>query len=285
MTPESLLPVLVHIQANLDTDLSLATLSRHTGMSPSHFHRTFRSEIGETPADYVERLRLERAAFRLHIQEAGVLQIALDCGYNNHETFTRAFRRAFGRSPASYRQWRRQQVTAQPPTRTELTRDNLFALSATKVVRLRQMHLAFIRHVGPYENVSDAHFDELGDWAQRERVPGTRVWLGIGHDPPGITPPDRLRFDAALLMPSAFEPTGRIAHQILEAADFAATTHVGPYSSLPDAYAEIFHRVVSLKGYVFVGLPAVEIYRSVRVNTLLRFNETEICLPVKREQR
>lgn len=253
------------------------------GMSPSHFHRTFRCEIGETPADYVERLRLERAAFHLHIQEASVLQIALDCGYRNHETFTRAFRRAFGRSPASYRRWRRQQVTAQPSNRTQSTQESPFALSATKVVRLRQMHLAFIRHVGPYENVSEAPFDELDEWARRELLSGTRVWLGIGHDAPGVTPPDRLRFDAALMVESAFEPSGRIAHQVLEASDFAATTHVGPYSSLPDAYGEIFRRVTSLTGYIFVGLPAVEIYRSVKVNTRLSFNETDICLPVLRE--
>jgi AraC family transcriptional regulator len=274
--------VLVHIQANLDTDLSLASLSAHAGMSPSHFHRTFRSEISETPADYVARLRLERAAFRLHIQEASVLQIALDCGYQNHETFTRAFRRAFGRSPAAHRTWRRQQFATQLPSRTQTLSEIPFALSATKVVRLRQMHLAFIRHVGPYENVSDALFDELEEWALRRVMPGPRVWLGLGHDAPGTTPPDRLRFDAALVTEAPFDPTGRIAHQVLEAAEFATTTHVGSYGSLPVAYAEIFPRVTSLKQYVLVGLPAVEIYRSVRVNTRLRVNQTEICLPVRR---
>jgi AraC family transcriptional regulator len=160
-----------------------------------------------------------------------------------------------------------------------------FALSATKVVRLRQMHLAFIRHVGPYENVSDALFDEIEDWAQRRGIPGPRVWLGIGHDAPGTTPADRLRFDAALLVESPFDPSGRIAHQVLEATDFAATTHVGSYGSLPAAYAEIFRRAMSLEDYLLVGLPAVELYRSVRVNTSLRVNETEICLPVQRAPR
>ena len=281
-TPESLLPLLVHIQASLDTDLSLSNLSRHAGISSSHFHRIFRSEIGETPADYVARLRLERAAFRLLIQEASVLQIALDCGYQNHETFARAFRRAFGTSPAAYRTRRRQELASRPPSRAHALCESPFALSAMKVARLRQMHLAFIRHVGPYENVSDALFDELEDWARRGVVPEPRVWLGIGHDAPGITPPDRLRFDAALVSEGPFEPSGRVAHQVLESADFVVTTHVGPFNSLPTAYAEIFRRAASLKDYVFVGLPAVEIYRSVRVSTSLRVNETEIWLPVRR---
>lgn len=284
-TPQSLLPLLVHIQASLDSDLSLASLSRHAGMSPSHFHRTFRSEIGETPSDYVARLRLERAAFRLLIQEASVLQIALDCGYQNHETFTRAFRRAFGTAPAAYRTRRRQEMATRPQSEAYALCESPFALSTMKVARLRQMHLAFIRHIGPYENVSDALFDELEDWARRAAVPGPRVWLGIGHDAPGITPPDRLRFDAALMTGGPFEPSGRVAHQVLEAADFVATTHVGPFSALPAAYAEIFRRVASLKDRVLVGLPAVEMYRSVRVSTSLRVNETEIWLPVQRAPR
>lgn len=277
----SLLPLLVHIQASLDSDLSLASLSRRAGMSSWHFHRTFRSEIGETPAQYVARLRLERGAFRLHVQEASVLQIALECGYQNHETFTRAFSRAFGRSPAAYRAWRRQ-AAADPPVRVRGPNETGYALSATKPLRLRQMHLAFIRHVGAYESVPDTLFGELEEWARRASVPGPRVWLGIGHDAPGTTPPDRLRFDAALALAAPFQPIGRIAHQVLEAADYAATTHVGAYASLPPAYAEIFHRVTSHKDYVLIGLPAIEFYRTVQVNTNVRVNETEICLPVRR---
>ncbi|MFN3464201.1 MAG: GyrI-like domain-containing protein [Terricaulis sp.] len=282
LASDALLPLLVHIQANLDTDLSLARLSRRAGVSPSHFHRTFRAEVGETLADYVARLRLERAAFRLHVQEASVLQIALECGYQTHETFTRAFRRAFGKTPSAYRLWRRRAAAVRAPSRTAPQEACPFALSATKVVRLRQMNLAFIRHVGPYENVSDALFDDLEAWAQRQRLPGPRVWLGVGHDAPSTTPPARLRFDAALAVDAPFPARGRVAHQVIEAGEFATTTHVGPFDSLPDAYLRIFERVVSLKGYVFVGLPAVEFYRSVRVNTRLRLSETQICLPVRR---
>ncbi len=283
MTPrtESLLPVLVHIQANLDADLGLARLSRQADMSPSYFHRTFTANVGETPAHYVTRLRLDRAAFRLQIEEASVLQIALDCGYQTHETFTRAFRRAFGRTPSAYRAWRRREAALRPPSR-EAQGDGPFALSGTRIVRLRSMHLAFIRHIGPYENVSDALFDELEDWAQRTRLPGPRVWLGIGHDAPGTTPRAKLRFDAALVVDAPFGVTGRVAHQRLDAADFAATTHVGPFRTLPDAYRRIFDRVMNLKGYACVGLPAVELYRSAAVNTHMSLNETEICLPVRR---
>ena len=77
----------VHIQAHLDEDLSLEALSAKASLSPAHFQRTFQKLVGETPKNYVARLRLERAAFRLLIHDATLLDIALDCGFQNHETF------------------------------------------------------------------------------------------------------------------------------------------------------------------------------------------------------
>ena len=111
--------LLVHIQAHLDEDLSLDVLSAKASLSPAHFQRTFQALIGETPKNYVARLRLERAAFRLLIQEARLLDIALDCGFQNHETFSRAFRRRFGMPPSSYRAWVRTHAQQRPETAAE----------------------------------------------------------------------------------------------------------------------------------------------------------------------
>jgi AraC family transcriptional regulator len=97
---ERLLPVLVYIQARLDEDLSLAVLATEASLSPHHFHRMFRGLIGETPERYCQRLRLERATFQLLVyRRASILEAALNCGFKNHETFTRAFGQHFGVSP------------------------------------------------------------------------------------------------------------------------------------------------------------------------------------------
>lgn len=281
---ETLLPLLVHIQANLDADLGLATLSRKAGVSPSHLHRQFKSMIGETPKDHVTRLRLERAAFRLLIHDATLLDIALDCGFRNHETFTRAFKRRFGKTPSGYREWQQRLSMPQPPAArtpgSALTEG--YALSATKVIRLRPMHLAFIRHVGPYEAVPQALFDALRDWAARRRLPGPRIWLGLGHDAPVTTPPGQLRFDAALVVPGPFAAEGEIAYQLLPAADVAVTTHAGPLDTLPAAYADIFPRVMALPGYQLIGLPTIEIYHADTIQVQHRLQHTEICLPMQR---
>jgi AraC family transcriptional regulator len=282
---ETLIPLLVHIQANLDGDLSLAALSRKAGLSPFHLQRLFKAAIGETPKAYTSRLRVERAAFRLLIHESSLLDIALECGFQNHETFIRAFHRRFGKSPRDYRKWMRAEVSSgdQPVQEALPDAAQAFEISATKVIQLRPMHLAFRRHVGPYESVPESIFDELQQWAAarpERQLPGPPVWIGIGHDAPGTTPPEQLRFDAALAVPGPFAPEGRIGYQLLAGRHFAVTTHAGSYETLPAAYAAIFPRVMTLSGYQFAGLPVVEIYHTTRVNVRHQLNHTDICLPV-----
>lgn len=282
---QKLLPVLVHIQAHLDGNLSLAALSQQAKLSPSHFHRVFKAALGETLNQYVTRLRVERGAFLLLLHDERLLDIALDCGFHNHETFIRAFRRVLGKTPGEYREWIRQQVFERhPPARaTSSQAAPGFELSPTKIVRLRSMHLACLRHIGPYESVPNTLFDTLEQWAAQQRLPGPRVWLGIGHDAPIATPAEHLRFDAALLVPAPFEPNHDIGYQSLAGGEFAVTTHTGSFETLPAAYAAIFPRVIALPSHRLIGLPAIEIYHSSSIDTQLRLNQTDIYLPVARE--
>jgi AraC family transcriptional regulator len=87
------------IAGALDEALDLGALAAEARLSPLHFHRIFRGLVGET----VLRLRLERAATSLVRSEASVTTIAFDAGYETHESFTRAFRDAFGRPPSEFR--------------------------------------------------------------------------------------------------------------------------------------------------------------------------------------
>jgi len=283
---ERLLPVLVHIQANLDQDLSLEALANRVQLSQFHFHRLFRSAVGETLKQYTQRLRLERAANRLVINDAAILDVALEAGFQSHETFSRQFKRRFRVTPRDYRQWARGEIkrrSVSTPPLDELYSE--FELSKTVVTRLAQLHVAFIRHVGPYESVTDTLWHRLADWARSKRLPLDLIFLGIAHDAPGVTPPERLRFDAAIVVPEPFSPEGEIGHQVLGPGEFALTTHVGHYRTLPKAYATIVQQVAQLKKFRLGGLPAIEVYRTTRVDAAHEMNHTEIYLPVSRMKK
>ena len=100
---QAILSTLIYIQTHLEGDLNLDVLAERVGFSAYHFHRIFREIIGEPVKEYIRRLRIERAAYRLKISEETILQIALDAGFKTHESFTRAFQRQFGITPNEFR--------------------------------------------------------------------------------------------------------------------------------------------------------------------------------------
>ena len=73
-----------HVLQNLDQPLRLEDVARVACFSPFHFHRVFRALLGETLAQFVKRLRLERAlALLSHGKDASLTGIALRCGLEN----------------------------------------------------------------------------------------------------------------------------------------------------------------------------------------------------------
>ncbi len=96
-------PLLAYAAVSLDDDVSLTALAGKAGLSAFHLHRIFSAAIGETPKQLTMRLRLAHAAATLLVTDDSVLSVALSCGFQSHEVFIRAFRRAFGMTPSSYR--------------------------------------------------------------------------------------------------------------------------------------------------------------------------------------
>ena len=271
----------IYAQAHLDQQLPLARLAAVAGLSDHYFHREFAKITGETPAGFVQRLRLEKAAFRLFIEEETITNIALDCGYANHETMTRAFHRHFGVAPKEYRKRRQLAVEAGRYARDESTGED-FEISASKITRLSATPIAYIRSIGPYETVDPNLWAKLGDWADQKGFDIDRLLMGIGHDSPAVTPPEKLRFDACISVPEGVTSEGDIRIGTLPALACAVTTHVGPYASLPAAYPQIFHQASSLPHSEIIGLPAIEIYRDSTVDIFRGVSVTDIYLPVQK---
>ncbi|RYZ66865.1 MAG: helix-turn-helix domain-containing protein [Proteobacteria bacterium] len=92
-----------YIEARLDSDIDLADVARHAGMSQWHFQRIFKALTNETLKTYVRSRRFANALDKLAHGRERILEIALASGFESQEAFTRAFKKAFAISPASYR--------------------------------------------------------------------------------------------------------------------------------------------------------------------------------------
>lgn len=277
-----LLPVLVHIQTGLDTDLSTDALARRSGMSASTLHRRIVEATGETPRRHIERLRVERAASQLLLREATILEVALDNGFASHEVFTRAFRRHFGITPREWRASQRAGGLGEHGRQLGLSEAaEGLSVSSTRLIEMRPIEIAFLRHIGPY------HLVDGGMWGRvRERLAELDrstdgLPVGIGHDAPHITPPEQLRFDAGWTIVGDLPPECGLGQQTIAGGTYALTTYVGPFHRVGEAYALISQRLMARAGHVDFGEgPPVEWYRTGSIDEEAYLNQVDIAFPV-----
>jgi transcriptional regulator GlxA family with amidase domain len=88
---------------HLAEDLTVPKLARQANLSERHFSRVFKAEVGATPADHIEAVRLEAACRLLESTHAAIDQVASTCGFGTAETMNRSFRRRLGTTPGQHR--------------------------------------------------------------------------------------------------------------------------------------------------------------------------------------
>jgi transcriptional regulator GlxA family with amidase domain len=91
------------IAGHLAADLSVPALAERAGMSERSFVRRFRASTGHTPADTVQRLRVEAARQLLASTTLPLKRVAQRCGFGSEETLRRALRRHVHSTPGEYR--------------------------------------------------------------------------------------------------------------------------------------------------------------------------------------
>lgn len=95
--------LLDHIRQNPGAALDVDSLAEHCHMSPRHFARSFKAELGITPARAVERLRIEAACAALEEGGLSVKAVAERYGFGDPERLRRACQRVLGISPVALR--------------------------------------------------------------------------------------------------------------------------------------------------------------------------------------
>jgi AraC family transcriptional regulator len=309
--------VLDHIQAHLSEDLTLERLARVACFSPYHFHRLFHGMVGEPLGQYVQRLRVEKAARRL-LQEpnTSITEIALECGYGSSAAFTRAFRETFEMTPSNWRnggygkiwmedskngqahgklgkaieiEWVDAAGIHQPPTWTiTMTAQNPQATklqAKVEVKDLPEMEVAYVRHIGPYAGQSELFgrlFMTLMRFAGPRGLmgPDTRM-LTVYYDDPSVTDDGKLRIDCCVTVPPNTQPDGEIGRNQLPGGKFA----VARFEITPDLYGAAWEAVMGgwlpESGYQPDDRPCYEIHQNDPKQHPEGKHIVDICVPLK----
>lgn len=204
--------VLDHVDCNLDEDLSVEVLSGIAAFSRYHFQRQFAALFGISPVRYVQLLRLRRASRQLAFSGADVMQAALDSGYEGPEAFARAFKRALGQTPSSFRKqpdWTPWHSALGP---IEQARSKImtteFSDAQIKLVDFPATPVAVMEHRGDPTLIGDT-IRRFIAWRKREGLPPSRsATFNLLYVDPDQCQADEYRLDICAGTDKTIEPNG-----------------------------------------------------------------------------
>lgn len=98
-----LMPLLVHLQENYDSKITLMDMAAMVNMSVPNFSAVFRKTMSMPPVEYLIRIRIQNAAYQIKNTDKKIIDVAQDCGFTSISNFIKAFHRYYGVSPMQYR--------------------------------------------------------------------------------------------------------------------------------------------------------------------------------------
>jgi AraC family transcriptional regulator len=273
--------VVDYINRHLYDSPGLKELAEIANMSEFHFHRIFKTVIGENVGEYISRIRLEDIAQRLRMSKTGLQDIAERTGYGTKHALSKAFKKHFGIAPSIYRKQPKNTMLFFKKERTLLDIiPEIRHIDEKKVVYIRIMDW-----YGAPESYIRA-WRELGKFAKRNNlIKDDTEYIGLSFDDPTITPPDKCRFYACFTIKDEIKPTGPFGLQTIKGGQYAVFIHRGTYRKLIDTYYYIYITWLPDSDYQHRSSMSFEKY----VNSLSNVEEkdliTEIYVPVIKRKR
>lgn len=288
--------VFTYIEKHLNERLSLEVIAQKANFSPFHFHRVFKTIVGETLNEYIIRQRLEYAANTLlHRQNISISELSYKSGFGSNATFSRAFKKAYGMSPSEYHlQMNSNSKISQLDSKNSKTfaeydqyicniinLKNWITMNANiEEKKMEQLDLAYITCMG-VESISGA-FDRLIKWGSLQELTNSSNFrmATIYHDSFITTNPNKVRMSACMVLDKPVKGEGEIGTTAIKAGKTIVSRLEIELSEFEKAWSGLFIWMND-NGYVMTGSNPYEIYyNDYKTHPEQKFI-VDICIPVK----
>ena len=270
-----------YIDKHLDDELSVECLSKIANFSKYHFHRQFFEYAGINVFRYVQLMRLRRASYRLVFSEhTRIIDIALEAGFENPESFSRAFKNMFGQSPSQFRispAWEHWHTLYRAPTRQRRQ------IMEVNIIDFNETRVAALEHRGAPELVNDS-VKEFISWRKQSGFSpiNTSLTLGIVYDNPETTKPENFRFDICGSVNAAIpdNPQG-VVNKVIPNGRCAVVRHLGPHNRIGESAYYLYREWLPNSGEELRDFPLFFHYLNLMPETPEHELVTDVYLPLK----
>jgi AraC family transcriptional regulator len=249
------------IDHHLSESLDLSSVAQAAGFSAFHFHRIFSAMVGENLQDYINRLRMEKAANLLEKSgRVSMTEIAFLCGFHSSSAFSRSFKKYFGVTASDY--CRQPIRPIDRPNPLEELRRNPFPLPEVRVILKPEMHLAVFRGRRGYEPESIAQvWMKMFQWAGQHHLSTEPPHLtAIAVDDPIITPPHKCRYFAGLVVPEGTAASAGVSFMDYPRHLCAVCRLACSAEQIQPAYHTLYRQWLPDSGFEMDEMPPYEVY-------------------------
>jgi AraC family transcriptional regulator len=293
--------VLDYIETHLDKQFTLEELASVSHFSKFHFSRIFWAMVGETPFEFIARIRLEKAATMLRLYpHQPVLEIAMKCGYSDKSVFSRNFKSYFNTPPSAYRksgntdsnqsqllsncsqQYQEASGYFCDESSTQNRRINMEIIQQVEVQHLPATTVVYVRHTGPFQGDGALYqrlISTIYAWAgPRGLVQNDTKTYAVYHNDPCVTEAEKLRLSICLNVPPDTKVDGEVGKMELEGGKYAVASFVLSPHEFPQAWGWLMGTWFPSSGYQPDDKLAFEMYPAMPENGKIT---VDICVPVK----
>lgn len=267
--------VIDYISSHLHNPLNLTVIADNINVSQRQLLRIMRSFLNESLYSYVARQRVERAVLYMQTEEMSLTKLAEMVGYDNAQSFSKAFKKQFGISPKAYKD--ELQLRLESAVKSSGNRQSHLS---PEIHEEDGLELVYIRIIGTYgeENPYKTAWDKLIHFLkEKDALSKTTRFIGISFDDPNVTTPHQCRFYACASVQNKIAPSGDFGTIQIKKGKYAVYTLTGSYSGLQELYNNIS---INLAYTIRHGL-AFEEYLNSPHNTTEEELLTKIFIPIK----
>lgn len=230
--------IIDYISANLYNPLKLDILARQIHVSQRQLLRIMNSYLDESIYTYIARQRVERSILYMQAKDINLSKIAEMVGYNNPQSFSKAFKKHFGISPRAYMNTFQDRLKGYVKNS-----DNLINTLECEICEEKEdLELIYIRIIGkygedkPYETAWNKLVCFLKD---NQAISNETRYIGLCYDNPNVTQSENCRFYACASVNKKITPTGEFGSIKLQKGKFAVYILEGSDSGLQELYNTI----------------------------------------------
>ena len=197
-----------YINTNLDRKLCIDEISNEVCFSPFHFHRIFKSFVGESIYAYINRLRVEKAAALLLTTMSSVTDVAYTVGFRDSAVFARAFKGRFGCSASSWIQKKNSKIHQVHDTSFSYSKregdHRMITPKNVCVTKISERKLIYVRNVGSFSGNPNIFMD-LHHRLLAELIRNPIAWdrdkgfFAVYHDSSGIADDHKQRISYGVI--------------------------------------------------------------------------------------